>query len=53
MSNKIVTFLIISYHGDNYDDDDDDDDDDDEDQLTCRMVEMYILNVLVEQTLIN
>ena len=49
MSNKIVTFLIISYHGDNYDDDDDDD----EDQLTCRMVEMYILNVLVEQTLIN
>ena len=50
MSNKIVTFLIISYHGDNYDDDDDDDD---EDQLTCRMVEMYILNVLVEQTLIN
>ena len=51
MSNKIVTFLIISYHGDNYDDHDDDDDD--EDQLTCRMVEMYILNVLVEQTLIN
>ena len=50
MSNKIVTFLIISYDGDNYDDDDDDDD---EDQLTCRMVEMYILNVLVEQTLIN
>ena len=50
MSNKIVTFLIISYHGDNYDDHDDDDD---EDQLTCRMVEMYILNVLVEQTLIN
>ena len=48
MSNKIVTFLIISYHGDNYDDHDDD-----EDQLTCRMVEMYILNVLVEQTLIN
>ena len=50
MSNKIVTFLIISYHGDNYDDHDDDGDD--EDQLTCRMVEMYILNVLVEQTLI-
>ena len=48
MSNKIVTFLIISYHGDSYDDDDDD-----EDQLTCRMVEMYVLNVLVEQTLIN
>ena len=49
MSNKIVTFLIISYHGDNYDDHDDDD----EDQLTCRMVEMYILNVLVEQILNN
>ena len=40
--------MIISCDGDN-----DDDDDDDDDKLTCRMVEMYILNVLVVQTLNN